>query len=132
MLFLEVFARVYANSPIGYRIEDTPMDIMSNEEFLVGCAAYPLSIKMLTPFKDSNTLTEKQRLYNFTQSSARCVVERAFGITKSRFRRLTFIDSEDIEKICLIIMAGCVLHNLSYEYDDNADEYLGCIPFTQK
>ena len=38
---------------------------MSNEEFLVGDAAYPLSIRMLTPFKESKHLNRKTKIVQF-------------------------------------------------------------------
>ena len=40
------------------------------------------------------------------------------------FCHLKFIDSIDCEKICKIILSGCVLHNLAFEFqldEDNLD-----------
>lgn len=38
-------------------------------------------------------------------------IERAFGLLKCKFRRLQYLEMRLIEKIPLIIMACCVLHN---------------------
>lgn len=114
-------ARVYATSPIGNKIENS-IDIMSGDDFLIGDAAYALTVRMMTPFRITNSMTSKQKRYNFTQSSARCVVERAFGIMKARFRRLQYIDSDNLEKIALIISAGCVLHNITFELEDKPND----------
>eukprot|EP00111_Clytia_hemisphaerica_P014454 TCONS_00042557-protein len=95
---------------------------MSDDDFFIGDAAYPLAVRMITPFRISDSMTAQQKRFNFTQSSARCVVERAFGIMKSRFRRLQFIDSDNIKKMCYIIMAGCVLHNMSFELNEKPND----------
>ena len=58
---------------------------MSGDHYIIGDAAYLLSVRLLTPFKDANNLTDKQKNYNFVHSAARNVLERAFGIWKARF-----------------------------------------------
>ena len=115
-------ARVYANSPIGIQIEDSPMDVFSGDSFIIGDAAYPLSTRCIPPFKDMGNLSDVQKNFNFKHASARNVVERTFGIMKSRFRRLTFIDSNNCDLICRIIMSGCLLHNFSYKFPDEHEE----------
>jgi hypothetical protein len=46
-------------------------------------------------------------------------VERANGHLKGRFRRLQCIHCTDAEKVCRLIMAACVWHNLCILTDDD-------------
>ena len=45
------------------------------------------------PFRDNGYLTEAQRKFNATHSSAHSIVERAFGRLKGKFRRLKGTDA---------------------------------------
>lgn len=55
---------------------------------LVGDSAYPLSLWLMKPFKQTPTLTESQLHFNRALSQARVVIEQAFGILKGRWRHL--------------------------------------------
>ena len=53
---------------------------------LAGDSAYPLMNWLLKPFADRGRLTPEQRKFNLQFSALRCVVERTFGMLKSRWR----------------------------------------------
>ena len=53
---------------------------------LAGDSAYPLTTWLMKPFPDKGHFTPKQRKFNVKFSALRCVVERAFGTLKSRWR----------------------------------------------
>ena len=55
---------------------------------LVGDSAYPLSVWLMKPFKQTPMLTVSQLRYNRALSQARVVIEQAFGILKGRRRCL--------------------------------------------
>ena len=63
---------------------------------LIGDVAYALSQWVMTPFKDLGNLSAEQKRYNYIHSSSRMCIERAFGALKGRFRRLRYIDMEDM------------------------------------
>ncbi|KAI4466225.1 hypothetical protein MML48_3g00014803 [Holotrichia oblita] len=84
---------------------------LSPNQRLIGDAAYPLSTKVMTPFKDNDHLTDTERLYNTHHAKSRVVIEQAFGLLKGRFRRLKLMENVKLEFIPQLVMAACVLHN---------------------
>ena len=73
----------------------------------------------------ANTWLVKQKKFNRFLSSARVVVERAFGILKARWRYLLNCIDHNIENLSDVIKSCCVLHNICQmigdSYIDNYD-----------
>ncbi|XP_047140903.1 uncharacterized protein LOC124815975 [Hydra vulgaris] len=128
---------VYANSQLGYAIENDLLDIPQackvngTETILpyvfVGDNAFGLKPQMMKPYPFCN-LSYKKRIFNYRLSRVRRIVENAFGIAASRFRifRRSFIAST--KKVVLITKAVVALHNflmskrkesLNYDYCPN-------------
>jgi DDE superfamily endonuclease len=85
----------------------------------VGDSAYPLSRKLLTPFRNNGRLTRKQLDYNFSHSSLRMLIEHCFGIVKSKLfildERLKFTDLT----VCnSIIHVAFMIHNMFVTSND--------------
>jgi len=79
---------------------------------LVGDSGYPLEPWLLTPVSSPSTCAEER--YNMAHAMTRNVIERAFGLLKSRFRCLDKSGGTLLyqpQKTCQILMACCVLHN---------------------
>lgn len=74
---------MFRQSEIQYYLGDETK--FPQDSHLVGDLAYKLHENLLVPYRDNGHLTERQRNYNFCQSSARIAIERAFGILKGRF-----------------------------------------------
>ena len=88
--------------------------LVSNGLYILGDSGYPLHPWLLTPFnnKGGHVISHKEKTFNYHLSSARVIVEQAFGRLKMRWRRLLgYIDSHDINMINTIIMSGFTLHN---------------------
>ena len=85
---------------------------------LVGDSAYPLSVWLMKPFKQTPTLTESQLRFNRALSQARVVIEQAFGILKGRWRCLYKLLEEKTSRVPTTIMACCVLHNICIDVGD--------------
>nr|XP_022903097.1 protein ALP1-like [Onthophagus taurus] len=113
---------VFANSSL-YRAlfnANNPLNIPENKSLpgrnleiphvVVADAAFPLSTRILKPFPIRNMTTE-QRIFNYRVSRARRVVENAFGILANRFRILLNTINLSPEKVQVITLACCVLHN---------------------
>lgn len=67
-------------------------------------------------------MTPAQRQFNYIHSSTRIVVEQAFGLLKSGFRKLLDVTKHRTDEIPKVIMACCVLHNICVT---GCDELLG-------
>lgn len=79
---------------------------------------------MLTPFRDNGHLTEVQTHYNYTHSSIRSTVERAFGLLKGRFTRLKYLDQNDTKLMVKTIVTGCILHNICILNNDDFQDMM--------
>jgi len=119
-------ARVLRVSSLGNMLETGAWPSSGEDGLhLLGDSAYPLLPNLLVPYRDNGYLTDVQRRYNALHSSARSVVERAFGRLKGKFRRLKGIDATRTRNALHMIEAAFTLHNfiLHHEEDiDNSDE----------
>lgn len=59
--------------------------------------------------------------FNKSLSSARVVVEQAFGLLKGRWRCLLNKLDESVEKVSSTIIACCILHNICLEVNDPSE-----------
>lgn len=105
-------------SPLGRNMENWEFPGNSH---LLGDSAYPLKNKLIVPYKDDGHLTNIQKHYNTTLSKSRVVIENAFALLKGRFRRLKLLEAKRLDLIPLIIISGCVLHNICLDGDDLID-----------
>ncbi|KAJ1108555.1 hypothetical protein NDU88_005931 [Pleurodeles waltl] len=78
----------------------------------VGDSGYPNLSWLLTPVRNPRTRAEE--CYNKAHGRTRRIIERTFGLLKARFRCLHLTSSSLYysPKVCQIIVACCVLHNL--------------------
>ena len=104
-------ARVFNNSVLAKEISEKPQLYFPFDSNMLGDGAYKLESFLLTPFKGS-CLQSHQAVYNKAHASTRNVIERAFGVMKSRFFRLTEkIHLRNTKEISRLVMAICTLHN---------------------
>jgi len=100
-------ARIYRKSALS-RVLNTSVD---SSFHILGDSAYPLEKCLLVPYRDNGHLNQKQKQFNYHLSSSRCAIERAFALLKGKFRRLKYIDVNDIAAVPPMVTAACVLHN---------------------
>ena len=72
--------------------------------------AFALKPNIMKPY-GKRGLTMEQRVFNYRLSRARRVVENAFGILSQRFRIFTRSIPLSPEKVQVLTMAACCLHN---------------------
>jgi len=95
------------------------------EYFVVADSAYSLAWNLMKPYlfaafsHDPVESATQHREKRFNQALSRCrvVVENAFGLLKGRFRWLYSINVQP-DILSHIVVAACVLHNISLEYGD--------------
>lgn len=97
-----------------YELLNTNPNALTHTNFnhVIGDSGFQLAPYLLVPYKDYGNLTSVQSKFNKKLSQTRHVIENAFGFLKGRFRRLKYLDV-DLERIPDIILACCVLHNIT-------------------
>lgn len=65
----------------------------------------------MKPYSHHGPLTIKERVFNYSLSRARRIVQNAFGILVSRFRIFEKPIALSPEKADSIVKTTCVLHN---------------------
>ena len=88
---------------------------------LAGDSAYPLTKWLMKPYPERGHLTREQRKFNVNFSALRCVVERAFGALKSRWRIVFKKIEQSTTTTKKSVIAACVLHNICIERGDFYD-----------
>jgi hypothetical protein len=110
-------ARVYDMSFVKEKVS-----AMGDYYHIIGDAAYPISVNLLTPY--NGQLTPLQTNFNKHFCRARVRIENAFGLLKSRFRQLTRLDMWSVTSMFKFVISCCVLHNLCIDKNDTLD-YIG-------
>ncbi|KAJ1137867.1 hypothetical protein NDU88_004263 [Pleurodeles waltl] len=83
---------------------------------IIGDSGYPNLSWLLTPVRNPRTRAEDR--YNEAHGQTRRVIERTFGLLQARFRCLHMTGGSlyySPKKVCQIIVACCMLHNLALQ-----------------
>lgn len=83
-------ARMLRRSPLHDAAIENREALFPNDTFIIGDSAYPSLSWLVPPFRDNSRLTPQQTRFNFLHLSTRMVIEKAFDMLKSRFRRIKF------------------------------------------
>lgn len=117
--------KIYHEQNDIFKENSKQIDGVNVPVFLIGDSAFRLSNLVLKPFPFAITRSDDQKLFNYTLSKCRRVVENAFGHLKARFRRVGKGLDNPIKNVSLIIKTCCVLHNfLNEERDDVPQRWL--------
>jgi len=105
-------ARVFQHSALKNGMDKDPQKFFSSPSYhILEDSAFSLSDHVMVPFKDYGSLSAKELTFNKKLSKTRVCIENTFGILKSRFRKLNYVDC-DIKHVPDVITACCVLHNM--------------------
>ncbi|KAJ1109612.1 hypothetical protein NDU88_006972 [Pleurodeles waltl] len=110
-------AYILRNSSILYVMGQ----LQRHRVWLIG---YPNLSWLLTPVRNPRTRAEER--YNEAHGPTRRITERTFGLLKARFRCLHLTGGSlyySPKKVCQIIVACCILHNLALQHQ---------VPFLQE
>lgn len=131
-------AFVYADAQYPGSVHDSAIWQMSklkrlvNDDgstFLLGDSGFPSTRCMLTPVRNPEEGSAEQR-YNVAHIRARNVIERAFGVLKTRFRclskhRVLHYDPSTAGKMvyaCMVLHNICILQRIPNPEEDGMDE----------
>ena len=101
-------AEVFKNSSVCHNFKQG----LHQGLVLLADAAYALESWCLTPFERKTPQDVQEANYNFWHSSARMVVERAFGVLKKRFPILKKPWTSNNAEVVEIVTICVALHNL--------------------
>ncbi|XP_071804951.1 putative nuclease HARBI1 [Asterias amurensis] len=102
-------SRILQESRIGQLFERGQL-----QGILLGDSGYPVRPWLMTPL--ANPATNGERAYNRSQTTTRAVIEQVNGQLKNKFRCLLGHGMQIIpERACDVIVACCVLFNISKE-----------------
>ena len=112
---------VYANSHLGYAIENNTLNIPASEEIVrksdikfpyvfLADDAFGLKPYIMKPYAGQK-ISLNQRVFNYRLSRARRVIENAFGIMTTRFRVFRRPIITDVEKVTKVMKVCVALHN---------------------
>ncbi|XP_055856230.1 uncharacterized protein LOC129919394 [Episyrphus balteatus] len=114
--------RVLRKSDLFRDAFDDVNSLFPNKMFLLGDSAYPSLEWLVPPFRDNGAMTNVQRRFNDLHSSGRVIVEHAFGLLKTRFRRLLhFTEQRKINIVVNLVVCGCILHNMCTDFNDEIE-----------
>ena len=85
---------------------------MKIRPLLLTDSAYPATLWQVKPYKQNTMLNHSQKKFNKALSLARVTIERAFGVSKGRWRCL-LKRLDNLENVPDVILACCVHHNIT-------------------
>lgn len=93
---------------------DTTIGGIKMPFFFISDDAFPLSTRVMKPFKPTKTtpLTQEQKVFNYRLSRARRCVENSFGILSRKWLCLSQPLRQMPGRASKIVLTCCVLHNL--------------------
>jgi hypothetical protein len=87
---------------------------------LLGDRGYACMPFLMTPYLEPET--QSQRRFNRAHRVTRSLIERTFGVLKRRFYVLHGQVRMCPERVCVIVVACCVLHNIAIDYNEPLHE----------
>ncbi|XP_050941514.1 protein ALP1-like [Cucumis melo] len=132
-MFLHILAHDVKNRVIQ-------REFMRSGYYYLVDAGYPNAEGFLAPYRGQryhlqewrgpeNAPSTSKEFFNMKHSSARNVIERAFGVLKGRWAILRGKSYYPVEVQCRTILACCLLHNLinremtNFDIEDNIDKH---------
>ena len=127
-LFTNVVARwpgsthdshIFRTSAVGRQLEGGSHRL--EEGVLLGDSDYPCTPFLTTPYSEPQSSSPEQ--FNHAHKTTCCVIERSFGLLKRRFHILHSEIRMSPDRVCTIIAACFVLHNIVISLRDLEVDY---------
>ena len=121
-LFQQAEAQIILSKPLKN------VDNVKIRPLLLSDRAHPATLWQVKPYKQNIMLNHSKKKFNKALPSARVTIERAFGVLNGHWRCLLKRLDNNLENIPDIILACCVLHNITQLKGDNYIDYDNVIP----
>ena len=118
-------ARAFRYTDVARQLELNPQALVPEGRHIIADSAYPLSLHLMKPYRDNGHLTVRQRRFNRKLNAARVAIEHAFGILKTKFRRLKCLHMKEVANISAAVTTCCILHNICLDSGDRVDDEQG-------
>ena len=123
-------ARVFGNSTLFQKGQDGSLfpdwkETIAGKHVplvILGDPAYPLLPWLMKAFPDNGHLSRQQRHFNYRLSSARVIIEHAYGRLKGRWRCLLKRLDVNVSDVPELVAACCVLHNICEIHGEHFSE----------
>ena len=109
-------SHVFRTSNIHNQLEGTNFE----NGVLLGDSGYACLPFLMTPYPEPQT--QPERRFNRALKVTRSLVERTFGVLKRRFHVLHSEIRMSPYRVCTIIVACCILHNIAIENNEPLPE----------
>ena len=100
-------SHIFKSSEVGRHLIGTSLD----DGILLGDSGYACAPYLMTPYPNPATASEEH--YNRAHKVTRCLIERTFGLLKRRFHVVHSEIRMAPDRVCTIIVACSVLHNIA-------------------
>lgn len=87
---------------------------------LLGDSGYALKPYLMTPYNDP--ITGSQKAFNQAHRKARVIIEQTFGRWKRRFHLLHSEIRMQPEKVCQLVGACAILHNIAHAFNEPMED----------
>lgn len=122
---------IFRYSSLGQSIQHNQINLPADQPiggvpcplFFIVDDAFSLHHRLVKAFSTNHALSPEQRVFNAKITSARKVIEDAFGILSSRFRIFHSVQQSTPGTTKDIVIACCIIHNLLI--DQNIHQHVG-------
>jgi hypothetical protein len=111
-------SHIFRTSNICNHFENNHRNL--EDGILLGDSGYALKPYLMTPYY--NPVTANQRAYNRAHRKTRVIVEQTFGRWKRRFHLLHSEIRMQPEKVCQLIGACAILHNIAIAFNEPIED----------
>jgi hypothetical protein len=105
-------SHIFRSSNIHHVLDGTNFE----NGVLIGDSGYGCLPYLMTPYPEPQT--QPERRFNRALKVTRSLIERTFGILKRRFHILHSEIRMRPERVCTIIVACCILHNIAIDHNE--------------
>ncbi len=76
---------------------------------------------LMTPY--SEPVIQSERRYNRALKVTRSLIERTFGVLKRRFHVLHSENRMSPDRVCTVVVACCILHNIAIDNNEPLPDF---------